>query len=193
MYERKLLEHNSSHSAIISSIKAIMNEKSHETAERAERLVVLSKAIVIRLNMSQTDRDRLELLATLHDIGKVGISERILTKQGKLSEDEWVEMRRYPEIGYRIAISAPDLIPIAESILCHHEWWDGRGYPQGLSGENIPLLSRILSIVVAYDAMTQGRPYRHAMTHEEAIAEIMKGAGTQFDPQIAQIMIENMR
>ena len=193
MYERKLLEHNSSHSAIISSIKAIMSEKGHETAERAQRLVVLSKAIVIRLNMSQIDRDRLELLATLHDIGKVGISERILSKQGKLSEDEWVEMRRHPEIGYRIAISSPDLIPIAESILCHHEWWDGRGYPQGLSGENIPLLSRILSIVVAYDAMTQDRSYRHAMTHEEAIAEIMKCAGTQFDPRVAQIMIETMQ
>ncbi len=193
MYQRKLLEHSSSHSAIISSIKATMSEKSHETAEHADRLVVLSKAIAARLNMSQIDRDRLELLATLHDIGKVGISERVLTKQGKLSEDEWVEMRRHPEIGYRIAISTPELIPIAESILCHHEWWDGHGYPQGLSGEKIPLLSRILSIVDAYDAMTQDRPYRRALTHEEAIAEIRKCAGTQFDPLITQIMIENMR
>ena len=193
MYQRKLLEHSSSHSAIISSIKATMSENSHETAEHAERLVVLSKAIAARLNLSQIDRDRLELLATLHDIGKVGISERVLTKQGKLSEDEWVEMRRHPEIGYRIAISTPELIPIAESILCHHEWWDGHGYPQGLSGERIPLLSRILSITDAYDAMTQDRPYRSALTHEEAIAEILRGAGTQFDPFIAQIMIENMR
>ena len=193
IYERKLLEHNSSHSAIISSIKATMNEKSHETAEHAGRLVIFSKAIAIGLNLPQIDRDGLELLATLHDIGKVGISESILTNQGKLSEDEWVEMRRHPEIGYRIAISTPELIPIAESILCHHEWWDGRGYPQGMSRDNIPLLSRILSIADAYDVMTHDRPYRHALTHEEAIAEIMKCAGTQFDPQIAQIMIETMQ
>ena len=192
MYQRKLLEHGSSHSAIVSSIKATMSENSHETAEHAERLAILSKGIAIGLNLSQTDRDRLELLATLHDIGKVGISEHVLTKRGKLSEDEWIEMKRHPEIGYRIAISTPDLLPIAESILYHHEWWDGRGYPQGLSGENIPLLSRILSIVDAYDAMTQDRPYRNAMSHEEAITEIGKCAGTQFDPQIAQIMIKNL-
>lgn len=192
MYQRKLLEHNTSHSAIISSIKAAMNETSHETREHAERLAVLSRAIATQLNLPQADLDRLELLATLHDIGKVGISEHILTKQGKLSEDEWVEMRRHPEIGYRIAISAPELIPVAESILCHHERWDGRGYPQGLSRENIPLLSRILSVADAYDAMTQDRPYRNAMTDEEAIAEIRKGAGTQFDPQITQIIFENM-
>ncbi|MHC1786760.1 MAG: PAS domain S-box protein [Christensenellales bacterium] len=193
MYQRKLLEHNSSHSAIISSIKATMSEKSHETAEHAERLVDLSRTIANKLNMPQIGRDRLELLATLHDIGKVGISESVLTKQGKLSEDEWVEMKRHPEIGYRIAVSSPDLMPIAEGILCHHEWWNGSGYPQGLSGENIPLLSRILAVADAYDAMTQDRPYRKAMTHEQAIAEIRRCSGTQFDPEIAQIMIESVQ
>ena len=111
-------------------------------------------------------------------------------KPGSLNEHEWVEMRRHPEIGYRIANSTPDLIPIAESILCHHEWWDGHGYPQGLKGIRIPLLSRILSIVDAYDAMTQDRPYRSAMSHDEAIAEIVRCSGTQFDPEIAQILID---
>lgn len=193
MYQRKLLEHNSSHSTIISSIKATMNETSHETAEHADRLVGLSKAIAIKLALQQIDQDRLELLATLHDIGKVGISESILKKPSSLNEHEWVEMRRHPEIGYRIANSTPDLIPIAESILCHHEWWDGRGYPQGLKGIRIPLLSRILSIVDAYDAMTQDRPYRSAMSHEDAIAEIVRCSGTQFDPEIAQILIDHFQ
>lgn len=190
MYQRKLLEHNSSHSTIISSIKATMFEKSHETEEHAERLVALSKTVASRLGLSQVDRDRLELLATLHDIGKVGISDYILTKQGKLSDDEWVEMKRHPEIGYRIAMSSPELIPVAESILCHHERWDGAGYPQGLDGERIPLLSRIISVVDAYDAMTQDRSYRSALTHQEAVIELAKNAGTQFDPDVVRAFLE---
>ena len=193
MYQRKLLEHNSSHSTIISSIKATMFEKSHETEEHAERLVTLSKLVAEELNLAQEDRDRLELLATLHDIGKVGISDRILTKPSKLTEEEWVEMKRHPEIGYRIAMSSPELIPVAEGILCHQEHWDGTGYPQGLRGENIPLLSRIIAVVDAYDAMTQDRPYRAAMSHEAAIAEIEQNAGTQFDPQVAQVFIQQFR
>lgn len=193
MYQRKLLEHNSSHSTIISSIKATMFEKSHETEEHAERLVTLSKLVAEGLNLAQDDRDRLELLATLHDIGKVGISDRILTKPGKLTEDEWVEMKRHPEIGYRIAMSSPELIPVAEGILCHQEHWDGTGYPQKLRGENIPLLSRIIAVVDAYDAMTQDRPYRAAMSHEAAIAEIERNAGTQFDPQVAQVFTQQFR
>ena len=99
-------------------------------------------------------------------------------------------MKRHPEIGYRIAISSPELIPVAESILCHHERWDGSGYPQGLSGENIPQLSRILAVVDAYDAMTQNRPYRKAMSHEEALAEIRCNSGKQFDPHIVDIFLE---
>lgn len=193
MYQRKLLEHTSSHSAIISSIKATMFEKSHETEEHAERLVILSKRIANGMNLAQKDRDRLELLATLHDIGKVGISDRILSKPSKLTDEEWVEMKRHPEIGYRIAMSSPELIPVAEGILCHQERWDGTGYPQGLKDENIPLLSRIIAVVDAYDAMTQDRPYRAAMTRTDAIAEIERNAGSQFDPQVAHIFVQQMR
>ncbi len=190
MYQRKLLEHNSSHSAIIASIKATMIEKDHDTGKHAERLVELSKVVAKALKLSQADQDRLELLATLHDIGKVGISDYILTKPGKLSIEEWAEMKRHPEIGYRIAISTPELIPVAESILCHHERWDGGGYPQGLMGEKIPLLARILAIVDAYDAMTHDRPYQKAIPSAEAIAEITLKAGTQFDPQLVRIILD---
>lgn len=187
MYQRKLLEHRSSHSTIISSIKATMIERSHETEEHAERLVALSSMIAKALQLPQADQDRLELLATLHDIGKVGVSDYILTKPGKLSMEEWVEMKRHPEIGYRIAISTPELIPVAESILCHHERWDDGGYPQGLIGEKIPLLARILAVIDAYDAMTHDRPYRKAISPERAVAEIVLNAGTQFDPHIVQV------
>jgi len=120
MNQHKLLEHKSSRSTIISSIRATMIEKSQETEEHAERLIVLTKMIGTALNLSQTELDELELLATLHDIGKMGIDERILNKPSELSEDEWVEMKKHPEIGYRIAMSSPELVPIAEYILCHH-------------------------------------------------------------------------
>jgi HD-GYP domain-containing protein (c-di-GMP phosphodiesterase class II) len=136
--------------------------------------------------------DHIELLATLHDIGKVGINERILKKPGQLDEEEWIEMKKHPEIGYRIAMSSPNLASIADYILCHHERWDGTGYPQNLKGNDIPLISRIIAVVDAYDAMTQKRVYRKAMTHEEAIEEIKKGSGSQFDPQIVQIFTEEI-
>lgn len=162
MYQRKLLEANSAHSTIVSSIKATMFEKSHETEEHAERLVVLSKAIGMALNLSQVELDKLELLATLHDIGKVGIRDSVLTKPGKLNESEWVEMKRHPEIGYRIAMTSPELVPVAEGILCHQEWWNGCGYPKGLCGESIPLLSRIIAVVDAYDAMANEKYLNHS-------------------------------
>jgi diguanylate cyclase (GGDEF)-like protein/PAS domain S-box-containing protein len=189
MYQRKLLERKSSHSAIISSIKATMIEKNHVTEQHAERLVALCEMLGRATNLPQGELDKLVLLAMLHDIGKVGIDDSILNKPGKLSEEEWVEMRKHPMIGYRIAKSSPDLIVIADYILSHHEWWDGSGYPQGLTGHEIPLLARILAVVDAYDAMTQDRPYRSALSKEVAMQEIKKNAGTQFDPEIAQLFV----
>jgi diguanylate cyclase (GGDEF)-like protein/PAS domain S-box-containing protein len=192
MYKRKLLEHKSSHSVILSSIKATMHEKSHETQEHAERLTKLSKEIGKRMKLTQQNLDELELVATLHDIGKVAIDDRILNKPGKLDEEEWIEMKKHSEIGYRIAMSLPDLVPIAEYILSLHERWDGKGYPQGSRGEEIPLLSRIVSVVDAYDAMTQDRAYRKAMSDKEAEEEIRKNAGIQFDPKIVKLFLEKV-
>lgn len=192
MYKHKLLDLTSSHSDIVSSIKATMFERSHETQQHADRLSELSQGIGIELNYSQAQLDDLELLAALHDIGKVGIDDRILNKPGKLDEKEWFEMKKHSEIGYRIAMASPELVPIAEYILYHHERWDGRGYPSGLEREDIPLPSRILAVVDAYDAMTQDRVYRKAMTQEAAVSELMKNAGTQFDPAITKIFIEKV-
>lgn len=189
---RKLLNRKSFHSNIISSMMATVYEKSQETEEHAKRLSTFSKIIGEKLNLSQKNLGELELLAMLHDIGKVGIDDGILNKPGKLDEAEWVIMKRHPEIGYRIAKSTSELEPIAEYILSHHERWDGRGYPQGLKGEVIPILSRIIAVADAYDAMTEDRIYRKAMTKEEAIEEIRRNAGTQFDPKIAQLFIENL-
>lgn len=192
MYKRKLLEHKSLHSVILSSIKATMHEKSHETQAHAERLTRLARETGKRLKLTQQDLDELELVATLHDIGKVAVDGRILNKPDKLNEKEWLEMKRHSEIGYRIAMSSPDLVPISEYILSLHERWDGTGYPQGTRGEEIPLLSRIVSVVDAYDAMTEDRAYRKAMSAEEAAYEIRKNAGIQFDPDVVKVFLEKV-
>ncbi len=192
MNQRKLLDQRSSHSSIISTIKATMREKSHETEAHEERIARLARRVGEILGLAQIDLDYMELLAELHDIGKVGVNEQILNKPGRLTDEEWVEMRKHPEIGERIALSTPTLAPIANYILCHHERWDGSGYPQKLKGYEIPLLSRILTIVDAYDAMTQDRVYQKAMSHQDALAEIQRNAGAQFDPQLARIFCEDV-
>jgi diguanylate cyclase (GGDEF)-like protein len=189
MAKQKLLESKSAHSSLIASIKAIMFEKSQETEMHTERLGHLAKLIGKSLHLTDDQLNDLELLATLHDIGKMSVSAGILAYPGKLSPEEWVEIRKHPEAGFRIAQASPELVPIANYILCHHERWDGNGYPQGLVGEQIPLLSRILAVVDSYDAMTNDRAYRPALTKDEAIDEIRKNIGMQFDPDIANLFL----
>lgn len=189
---RKLLEQKSHHNAVLSSIMATMYERSFETEEHAQRIAKISRMIGKKMNLSQAKLDELRLFAMLHDIGKIGVSDQILNKPGKLTAEEWPEMKKHPEIGYRIAMSSIGFSTIAEYILTHHERWDGTGYPNGLKGEEIPLLSRILAIADAYDAMTEDRVYRKALTHDEAIEEIRVNAGTQFDPEFVKIFVENI-
>ncbi len=189
MYRHKLLQSHSLHSSLISTMKTSLFEKSQETEAHAQRLITLSRAIGERLNLTKEQLNELELLSTLHDIGKIGISDTILNKPGNLTKEEWLEMKKHPEMGYRIAMSTPELAPIAEYILNHHERWDGAGYPYGRKGEEIPLLSRIISIADSFDAMTSDRPYRKAMTMEEAKAEIRRNSGTQFDPGLSELFL----
>lgn len=167
-----------------------MFEKSQETEEHAERMMRLSKEMGLALGLSDSQLNELELLSALHDIGKMSISSGILGKSGKLNEEEWVEIRKHPAAGFRIAQATSELRPIAKYILCHHERWDGKGYPQGLKGESIPMLSRILTIVDSFDAMTNSRPYRSALTFEEAMEEIRNNSGTQFDPDLSRLFLK---
>lgn len=182
---RKLLNQNSSHSAIVSSIMATLYAKSQETEEHGQRLGKFCQMMGEHLGLAQRDLDDLQLLSKLHDIGKIGIDDRILNKPGKLTEEEWREMRQHPEIGCRIAKATPQLEHIAKHILHHHERWDGTGYPMGLKGSEIPVVPRILAIADAYDAMTEDRIYRKALSPQAALKEIEQNAGTQFDPVIA--------
>jgi diguanylate cyclase (GGDEF)-like protein/PAS domain S-box-containing protein len=190
MYKRKLLDRNSAHSNLLASIKTTMYERSRETEEHAERLAAMCRSVGEKFGLSKVELDELELLAVLHDLGKIGIPNSILDKPGPLTPDEWDQMKQHPEIGYRIAGSSPELTSISAYILAHHERWDGSGYPKGLKGEEIPLLSRILSVADAFDAMTSERPYGSVKSKEEALREIHRYSGSQFDPSVTAVFLE---
>lgn len=189
----KLLENQSQRSAVIRSLTQTLHEKHIETEEHIQRTKNLCRLIGKKLNLRQDELDELELLGTLHDIGKIGIPESILLKPGKLDAAEWEVMIKHCEIGYRIAVSTPDLAHVADEILYHHERYDGTGYPQGLKGENIPKLSRLLSIVDAYDVMVHDRVYKKAMSKTEAIQELTRCTETQFDPFMISVFIQLLR
>lgn len=182
MYREKLLHFRSPQSALVTTLMKALEARDFITEGHAERLQRTVINLGEKIGLPEYSLNDLQLLAQFHDIGKIGIPDRILFKPGKLRSDELVEMQRHCEIGYRIALSAPALSHIADWILKHHEWWDGSGYPIGLSQEEIPLECRILSIADAFDAMTNNRPYRKAMPWDQALSNLEKGAGTQFDP-----------
>lgn len=184
MYRNRLTRPDSSRGALIESLRKALSERTHETEEHSCRMTRLAHSLGKRLGVNSSFFDDLELLCALHDIGKVGIPDEVLLKPGPLDEGEWLIMRTHPEIGARIVEGTPELAHIAESILCHHERWDGKGYPRGLAGARVPLISRILAVVDAYDATVSDRPYRKAISPEQAIAEIVRYSGTQFDPMV---------
>lgn len=190
MNEHKLLENESARSSIILSLKKALEERYYETEEHAKRMADLSLLIGERINLKYNELNELRLLAILHDIGKISISDSIILKPGRLTSEEWEIIKKHPEVGYRLAKSSRDLGQIANGILYHHERWDGNGYPEGLKGKKIPVISRIVAIADAFDAMTNDRPYRKAMTKLEAIEEIKKESGSQFDPYLARLFME---
>jgi diguanylate cyclase (GGDEF)-like protein len=190
MYRNKLMESNSSRNSLINSLMQTLNEKHSETEEHTIRIAELGIQLGRSLNLSQDKLDELELLALLHDIGKIGIPENILMKPGKLTSEEWEIMKTHSDIGYRIVKSAPELAHIADEILAHHEKYDGTGYPNGLKGESIPLISRIINVVDSFDAITNKRVYKDALSFDYAIEELKKCSGTQFDPRIVEKFIE---
>lgn len=187
MYRQKLLENQSTHSSIIASLRKALFEKSFETEEHAQRMRRMSRKIGKALGLARDELDELCLLSVLHDIGKIAISESILSKPGKLDDREWEEMKKHSEIGYHIAAASNELSSIAEFILTHHERWDGSGYPQGLKGSEIPKLARIVTVVDTYDVITSERPYKKAMSHDDALREILRCSGSQFEPSIAEV------
>ena len=192
MYQNKLSESRSTKSKIVQSLLNTLIAKSNETKEHAIKMGNLAYDFGEKLNLSNSQIHRLSLLAALHDIGKTIISEEILKKPGKLTAKEWKIVKDHPERGYKIASSSQEFAVVADEIYAHHERWDGSGYPRELKEKNIPYLARIISIIDAFDVMTHKRPYKKAVTKKEALAEINRGAGGQFDPELAALFIEMM-
>jgi len=190
MYKNKLVEKQSHAGSIIFALEQTLFEKSNETMEHTFRLKNFALKLGKSIKLHASEMDELSLLASLHDIGKVAISEEILLKEGKLTEKEWEIIKRHPETGYNIAQASPQIIHIARFILACHENWDGSGYPRGLAREEIPLLSRIVAIADAYDVMTSERSYKTAMNKYDAIKELTRCSGSQFDPVLVEKFIE---
>lgn len=192
MYKNKLFESPSMRGKTIDTIISTLHEKNKREEQHSHRVSMLCQSLGHSIGLSDEEIQELKSIGLLHDIGKIAIDENILNKPGKLTKDEWEEIKRHPEVGYRILSTVNHMSEMAELVLAHHERWDGSGYPKGLEREQIPLQSRIISIVDAYDAMTSVRSYGSAMPKKDAIQELKKNAGTQFDPEIVKVFIEKV-
>ncbi len=187
MYREKLLHNRSNRSAVVEVVMKALEARDYLTEGHGDRMQKIVMALGEAVGMHEHEINDLALFARFHDLGKVGVPDHILFKEDKLTDEEYDEMKKHSEIGYRIAQTSPDFHHIADWILKHHEWWNGKGYPLGIKAGDIPLQCRMLAIADAFDAMMNDRPYRKAKTLEETIAELRRCAGTQFDP----ILIEH--
>ncbi len=192
MYRNKLTESTSMRNETIKLITKTLYQKNRREQLHCERVSKLCELLGNALRMSPDAVRELKMAGLLHDIGKIGIDESILNKRGKLTDAEWLDMRRHPEIGYHILRSVNEFAPIADYVLHHHERVDGTGYPRKLKNEEIPTQSKIISIADAYDAMTSHRPYREDLSLSEVIEELKCNAGTQFDPDLLKVFIDQI-
>lgn len=175
---------------LVQTLARLIDAKDAYTGDHASRARERAVKLAKELNMPEQMVKYVEYAALLHDIGKIGIDPKILLKPGKLTEEEYTEIKKHPVIGYQILAPIDFLAPVAQMILYHQEWYNGMGYPEGLKGEEIPFGSRLIAVIDAWDAMTSDRPYRKALPKEQAIEELKKGAGKQFDPKVVEAFIK---
>ncbi len=190
MYKDKGRTHANYNKDVLSAMMKEVFSYGTETKEHTLRLVALSEKVGKHMNLSSKEIDTLKKLSHYHDIGYIGLNRRMFSKNDKLSKNEWEMVQKHPEIGYRISQSISSLNHTSEHILYHHERWDGIGYPLGLKEEEIPKLSRIFSILDSYDVMLAGRPYKKALTQDQAKNELLEMAGLQFDPNLVREIVE---
>lgn len=175
------------------SLGNAIDAKDHCTCLHSEEVAIISQAIGMQLDLSKLETRLLHIAGHLHDIGKIGVPDAILKKSGALTDDEYAEIKRHPQLGAEIVAPVMGAVgngEIVKVILHHHERFDGRGYPDGLKMYDIPLGARIIAVADSFSAMLQNRPYRAAMTYEDAVTEIVQCAGTQFDPEIVTAFFE---
>ncbi len=176
-------------SSVICAFNQLLDLKDLNTGVHSTRLAEWGMRVGQELGLEESELQNLEVAALLHDIGKVGIPDAILRKPGRLDADEYALMKKHPEYGWAVLRMLPGFERAALDILHHHENVDGKGYPAGLQGSEIPIVSRIVTVIDAFDAMVSSRPYRVGLPHEEAIRRLVESSGTQFDPTVVQCFI----
>jgi putative nucleotidyltransferase with HDIG domain len=187
--ERLYGELQGSYESTLHALVTALDFRDNETHGHSWRVVEYAMLVARKLGLEEPDLTWVRRGAILHDVGKIGVSDSILRKPGKLDEGEWEEMRKHPEMGYRMLQHIRFLQPALDIVLSHQERWDGTGYPRGLKGEAIPLGARIFAVVDTFDAMTSDRPYRPALSIERAVEEVRTFSGTQFDPRVADAFL----
>lgn len=188
---QKIKDNSSEESDIVSMLSTLYSLKDQVTSWHSNEMSDLVVEIGKKYNLDRNQIEEVRVAALLHDIGKIGIPDSILKKDGPLTDDEWKMMKHHPRFGRDILKKLKNLKKISQAIYYHHERWDGKGYPEGLKGEQIPLAARMISIIDALEAMICDRPYRKSLSIHEAIKELKKNAGTQFDPNLIKVFLEN--
>jgi putative two-component system response regulator len=187
--ERLYGDLQASYESTLQALVTALDIRDNETHGHSWRVVEYAVLVAERMGITGQELSWIRLGAILHDVGKIGIADAILRKPGKLEPHEWDEMRKHPELGHRMLKHIRFLAPALDVVLSHQERWDGSGYPRGLHGEAIPLGARIFAVVDTFDAMTSDRPYRKALTIEDALDEVRRFSGIQFDPKVAEVFL----
>lgn len=193
MYKDKFRNNGKMRSQTINNILKNIEKKCTFVKDHQDRVTEYSIEIAKELNLERKTLEEIEIATFVHDVGKITISADILNKKEKLTNEEWEEIKKHPVIGYNLLKASNEYAGIAEYVLYHHERFDGKGYPKGLKGEEIPLISRILTVADSYEAMISPRPYKKTKSKEEAINELIKCSGKQFSPEIVDIFIKVLK